>query len=297
MSLASVVASFHLNIINKWLDCAGTICMYVVKHQIQVQYCMWCWTLNDAVQVQALRDSLGGVLGQDTLLSWVVLIVNGCSIINCFFPDLPPPPPEAFHDPDDDDEKHVQSRTFKMLQDAVEAGGWAVFAWFLTQATSTCIFNSDLYPVWWGVSAKTLTKGLYILSLLEAPGSVFDRPKGDRPKPSNSALPKMYRPTPPVIKPAHSMPVAPPAPVMARPGQPQPVALPGMVQMSQPVAPPQPVRSPSQKLPSSASPAAVSPTSSPGQPEWKRTPTKPPPSNPVEETRTPFCDACGEEVL
>jgi len=41
----------------------------------------------------------------------------------------------------------------------------------------------------------------------------------------------------------------------------------------------------------------VSPTSSPGQPEWKRTPTKPPPSNPVEETRTPFCDACGEEVL
>ena len=40
-----------------------------------------------------------------------------------FFPDLPPPPPEAFNDPDDDEDKHVQSRTFKMLQDAVEAGG------------------------------------------------------------------------------------------------------------------------------------------------------------------------------
>lgn len=93
------------------------------------------------------------------------------------------------------------------------------------------------------------------------------------------------------------MPVAPPAPVAARPGQPQPVALPGMVQMSQPAAPSQPMRNPSQKMPSSASPAAVSPTSSPGQPEWKRTPTKPPSAHPVEETRTPFCDACGEEVL
>ena len=93
------------------------------------------------------------------------------------------------------------------------------------------------------------------------------------------------------------MPVAPPAPVMARPGQPQPVALPGMVQMSQPTSTP-PQRSPSQKLPTSASPAAVSPTSPPAkQPEWKRTPTKPPSAQPVEETRTPFCDACGEEVL
>ena len=58
---------------------------------------------------------------------------------NCCFPDLPPPPPEAFNDPDDDDEKHVQSRTFKMLQDAVESGGWAVFSLFLTWATSTYI--------------------------------------------------------------------------------------------------------------------------------------------------------------
>ena len=52
-----------------------------------------------------------------------------------FFPDLPPPPPEAFNDPDDDEDKHVQSRTFKMLQDAVEAGGKAVFALFLTWTT------------------------------------------------------------------------------------------------------------------------------------------------------------------
>ncbi|KAJ7392147.1 LIM domain-binding protein 3 [Desmophyllum pertusum] len=168
--------------------------------------------------------------------------------------DLPPPPPEAFNDPDADDEKHVQSRTFKMLQDAVEAG--------------------------------------------DSPGSVFDRPKGDRSKPSTTPLPKMYRPSPPLIKPAHDLPVAVgPAPVMARPGQPQPVALPGMVQMSRPAAQIQPVRTASQKQPSSASPAAVSPTSSPGQQEWKRTPTKPPTAQPLEETRTPFCDACGEEVF
>ena len=280
MSFAFVVASFHFNII-KWLDCEG----------------MWYGTLNNAIQVQVLWGSLGGVLGQDTLLSWTEGTVNGYSIINYYFPDLPPPPPEAFNDPDDDSEKHVQSRTFKMLQDAVEAGGWALFALFLIRQHLHVSLIHDLCPVEWGVSAKTLTKGLYIFTSLEAPGSVFDKPKGDRPKPSNTALPKMYRPNPPVIKPAQSMPVAPPAPVMARPGQPQPVALPGMVQMSQPVAPSQPVRSPSQKLPSSASPAAVSPTSSPGQPEWKRTPTKPPSANPVEETRTPFCDACGEEVL
>ena len=131
---------------------------------------------------------------------------------------------------------------------------------------------------------------------LDAAPSVFDRQKTDRSRPSNQQLPKMYRPSPPLIKPAGSMPVAPPAPVAARPGQPQPVALPGMVQFSQPSGPPQ--RSPSHKLPSSASPAAVSPTSTPsGQLEWKRTPTKPPSAQPVEETRTPFCDACGEEVL
>ena len=135
-------------------------------------------------------------------------------------------------------------------------------------------------------------------SSLEAAPSVFDRQKADRSKPSNQQLPKMYRPSPPTIKPASSMPVAPPAPVMARPGQPQPVALPGMVQMSQPVSQP-PQRSPSQKMPSSASPAAVSPTSTspPGHVEYKRSPTKPPSAQPVEETRTPFCDACGEEVL
>ena len=132
------------------------------------------------------------------------------------------------------------------------------------------------------------------LLFIDAPGSVFDRQKADRSKPSNTPLPKMYRPNPPVIKPARDMPVAPPAPVMARPGQPAPVALPGMVQMNQPS---EPVRHPTQKLPSSASPAALSPTSSPGQPEWKRTPSKPPSAHSVEETRTPFCDACGEEVL
>ena len=132
------------------------------------------------------------------------------------------------------------------------------------------------------------------LLFIDAPGSVFDRQKADRSKPSNTPLPKMYRPNPPVIKPARDMPVTPPAPVMARPGQPAPVALPGMVQMNQPS---EPVRHPTQKLPSSASPAALSPTSSPGQPEWKRTPSKPPSAHSVEETRTPFCDACGEEVL
>lgn len=168
--------------------------------------------------------------------------------------DLPPPPPEAFDDPDDNGRQNIQSRTFKMLQDAVDQG--------------------------------------------ESPSSVFDRQKADRNKPSNQPLPKMYRPAPPVIKSSPSMPVAPPAPVMARPGQPQPVALPGMVQMSQPAASP-PKRSPSQKMPTSASPAAVSPTSRspPGQLEVKRAPTKPPSSQAVEETRTPFCDACGEEVF
>lgn len=136
-----------------------------------------------------------------------------------------------------------------------------------------------------------------VFSPLESPGSVFDRQKAGRSKPSSQAMPKMYRPSPPQIKPAASMPVAPPAPVVARPGQPQPVALPGMVQFQQPSGPPQ--RSPSQKLPSTASPAAISPTSTgpPKQPEWKRSPTKPPSTQPVEETRTPFCDACGEEVL
>lgn len=169
--------------------------------------------------------------------------------------DLPPPPPEAFDNPDDDTEKqNVQSRTFKMLQDAVDQG--------------------------------------------EAPPSVFDRQKGDRTKPSNQPLPKMYRPAPPTIRPAKNMPVAPPPPVMARPGQPQPVALPGMVQMSQPTSQP-PQRSPSHKMPTSASPAAVSPTSTspPGHVEVKRSPTKPPTAQPLEETRTPFCDACGEEVF
>lgn len=94
------------------------------------------------------------------------------------------------------------------------------------------------------------------------------------------------------------MPVAPPAPVMSRPGQPQPVPLPGMVPMSQPVGSP-PKRSPSHKMPTAASPAAVSPTSTtpPEQLEVKRAPAKPPPAQPLEETRTPFCDACGEEVL
>lgn len=135
-------------------------------------------------------------------------------------------------------------------------------------------------------------------SSLEAPPSVFDRQKGDRTKPSNQPLPKMYRPAPPTIRPAKNMPVAPPPPVMARPGQPQPVALPGMVQMSQPTSQP-PQRSPSRKMPTSASPAAVSPTSTspPGHMEVKRSPTKPPTAQPLEETRTPFCDACGEEVL
>ena len=79
-------------------------------------------------------------------MSWIEWPVSGYSIINCCFPDLPPPPPEAFTNPDDDSDKHVQSRTFKMLQNAVEAGGWAVFALFLTQATSTCILIQDVYP-------------------------------------------------------------------------------------------------------------------------------------------------------
>ena len=38
--------------------------------------------------------------------------------------DLPPPPPEAYNEPEEDADKQVQSRTFKMLQDAVEGGGW-----------------------------------------------------------------------------------------------------------------------------------------------------------------------------
>lgn len=179
--------------------------------------------------------------------------------------DLPPPPPEAYDDHDGDhngdrdgdrdgDSKQIQSRTFRMLQDAVDHG--------------------------------------------ETASSVFDRQKADRSKPSDQSLPKMYRPAPPIIKPASSMPVAPPAPVMSRPGQPQPVALPGMVPMSQPVGSP-PKRSPPHKMPSAASPAAVSPTSRtpPGQLEVKRAPAKPPSAQPLEETRTPFCDACGEEVF
>ena len=42
----------------------------------------------------------------------------------CFSSDLPPPPPEAFDNPDDDNSReNVQSRSFKVLQDAVEHGG------------------------------------------------------------------------------------------------------------------------------------------------------------------------------
>ena len=43
-----------------------------------------------------------------------------------FSSDLPPPPPEAYDDHDGDhngDSKQIQSRTFRMLQDAVDHGG------------------------------------------------------------------------------------------------------------------------------------------------------------------------------
>ena len=128
-----LVASFLFNII-RWLDCDG----------------MWHGTLNNAIQVQTL-----------TLPCWIEWTVNGyaCIITNCCFPDLPPPPPEAFNDPDDDSDKHVQSRTFKMLQDAVEAGGWVVFGLFLTLQHLHVSLIHDVYPVQWHVSAETLTKG------------------------------------------------------------------------------------------------------------------------------------------
>lgn len=51
-----------------------------------------------------------------------------------FSSDLPPPPPEAYDDHDGDhngdrdgDSKQIQSRTFRMLQDAVDHGGRSAF--------------------------------------------------------------------------------------------------------------------------------------------------------------------------
>ena len=54
-----------------------------------------------------------------------------CKLCLCYFTDLPPPPPEAFDAPDDDSGKHnIQSRTFKVLQDAVDHGGLVFFFFF-----------------------------------------------------------------------------------------------------------------------------------------------------------------------
>ena len=53
----------------------------------------------------------------------LVYIRNNIIIITVFS-DLPPPPPEAFDQLEDSNEKHnMQSRSFKVLQDAVEHGG------------------------------------------------------------------------------------------------------------------------------------------------------------------------------
>lgn len=54
--------------------------------------------------------------------------LNFKQVLFFFLLDLPPPPPEAFDNPDDDTGKqNVQSRTFKMLQDAVDQGGYVSF--------------------------------------------------------------------------------------------------------------------------------------------------------------------------
>ena len=227
-------------------------------------------------------------------------------------PDFPPPPPEAFQPDDEDEPKQVQSRTFKYLQDTVNSGGQ-----LLCCGTPPPLPSPAPPPTPPCVSyilslQESLTQFIFnlISSLLESAPSVFSRATEDRNKPSTTPLPPMYRPKPPVIKPAaQSRPVG-PSPVMARPGQPAPVALPGMVEMEpvhasrgpvpQPSVPhshPTPPRAPSSP-PQAAPSSARIPSSPTGQQEIKRTPIKPGGSQPVPEgTRTPYCAACGEEIL
>ena len=62
------------------------------------------------------------VLNKDLKASIHKLVVMQ-NLLLFLLTDLPPPPPEAYNEPEEDADKQVQSRTFKMLQDAVEGGG------------------------------------------------------------------------------------------------------------------------------------------------------------------------------
>lgn len=135
---------------------------------------------------------------------------------------------------------------------------------------------------------------------LESPPSVFNRDRGDRSKPSTTPMPN--RPTVPITK-STPEPYAPPP--MSRPGQTPPVALPGMArqepsgQSSQPKIRTQRPQAPSYQHPSHP-PSAPQPPRGPPQGgghqhEIKRQPIKPP--QPADGSRTPYCDACGQEIL
>ncbi|XP_001639827.3 PDZ and LIM domain protein 7 isoform X2 [Nematostella vectensis] len=126
----------------------------------------------------------------------------------------------------------------------------------------------------------------------ETPPSVFSRAESDRSKPSTTPMP-LQRPHAPVVRPSHEPLQAPPPPMATRPGQPAPVGLPGMVRMEPAKPPPSqpPSRGPPQRSPGyQGSPAPPGPSQ-----EIRRQPAKPP--QPRDGPRTPYCDACGEEIL
>ncbi|XP_020893814.1 PDZ and LIM domain protein 7 isoform X2 [Exaiptasia diaphana] len=130
----------------------------------------------------------------------------------------------------------------------------------------------------------------------ETPPSVFSRDRGDRPKPSTTPMPT--RPVMPIQKsqPEYSSPPPP-----SRPGQAPPVALPGMA-IKEPSSGPnfktQRPHAPSynhHNVPSAPNAPRAPPGPTPSHQEIKRQPIKPP--QPADGSRTPYCDACGEEIF
>ena len=104
-----IACHYHLTD-NKLSDCSVIVFCYIVylwaNSSAFYCECYWNWFKNKQ-QFQNL----------------LVYIWNNIIIITVFV-DLPPPPPEAFDQLEDSNEKHnMQSRSFKVLQDAVEHGG------------------------------------------------------------------------------------------------------------------------------------------------------------------------------
>lgn len=126
---------------------------------------------------------------------------------------------------------------------------------------------------------------------------MFSRDRGDRPKPSTTPMPT--RPVVPIQKSQPEYSAPPPA---SRPGQAPPVALPGMaIKEPAPSGPNFRTQRPHAPSYQHSVPTAPHPPRAPpsgpthGHQEIKRQPIKPP--QPADGSRTPYCDACNEEIL